>query len=35
MSFSFWRRKRDEELDDEIESHLKMAARERVERESL
>ena len=32
MSFSFWRRKRDEELDDEIESHLKMATRERVER---
>ena len=32
MSFLFWRRKRSEELDDEIESHLKMAARERVER---
>jgi predicted permease len=32
MSFLFWRRKKVEELDDEIESHLKMAARERVER---
>ena len=31
MSFLFWRRKRDQELDDEIESHLRMAARERVE----
>src|SRR5580693_8076317 len=31
MSFRFWRKRR-EELDDEIESHLKMAARERVER---
>jgi predicted permease len=32
MSFLFWRRKREAELDDEIDSHLKMAARERVER---
>ncbi len=32
MSFLFWRRKRSDDLDDEVESHLKMAARERVER---
>lgn len=33
MSFLFWRRKqRDEELDEEIQSHLNMAARDRVER---
>jgi predicted permease len=32
MSLLFWRRKKDEDLDDEIESHLKMAVRERVER---
>lgn len=32
MRFLFWRRKRDEELDEEIQSHLRMAARDRVER---
>jgi len=32
MNFRFWRNKRSEDLDDEIDSHLKMAARERVER---
>ena len=33
MKFFFWRRKkREEELDDEIESHLRMAAQDRVER---
>src|ERR1700689_2609918 len=31
MRFLFWR-KRDEELDEELQSHLRMAARERVER---
>lgn len=32
MNFLFWRRKqRDEELNDEIESHLRMAARDRME----
>src|SRR5579864_5224001 len=33
MKFFFWRlKKREEELDDEIESHLRMAAQDRVER---
>ena len=32
MRFPFWRRSRQEELRDEIASHLQMAARERVER---
>src|ERR1017187_6811478 len=32
MRFLFWRRKRDDELDEEIQSHLRMAARERVGR---
>ena len=33
MNFLFWRRKnRDEELDEELQSHLRMAARDRVER---
>jgi hypothetical protein len=33
VRFFFWRRKqRDEELDDEIQSHLNMALRDRVER---
>src|SRR5882724_6298180 len=32
MNFGFWRRKRDKELDAEIQSHLNMAARDRVER---
>ena len=32
MRFLFWRRSRQEELSDEIESHLQMAAREREER---
>ena len=32
MRFLFWRRSRQEELSEEIESHLQMAARERVER---
>ena len=31
MRFPLWRRKR-EELDEEIESHLQMAIRERIER---
>ncbi|MGB7024649.1 MAG: ABC transporter permease [Candidatus Acidiferrales bacterium] len=32
MRFPFWRRARQEELGEEIESHLRMAAREREER---
>jgi predicted permease len=33
MNLLFWRRKnRDEELDEELQSHLRMAARDRVER---
>ncbi len=32
MRLFFWRRKKDEELDEEIRSHLRMAARDRVER---
>ena len=33
MKFPFWRRqRRDEELEDEIRSHLEMAARDRIER---
>jgi hypothetical protein len=33
MSFQFWRRRQhDEELDAEIQSHLNMAARDRLER---
>src|SRR5579872_794845 len=32
MRFPFWRRSRQEELGEEIESHLRMAAREREER---
>jgi predicted permease len=32
MKFFFWRRNKDEELDEEIQSHLRMAARDRVER---
>jgi predicted permease len=33
MNFLFWRRKnRDEELDEELQSHLRMAERDRVER---
>ena len=32
MRFPFWRRSRQEELADEIESHLRMAVRERKER---
>jgi predicted permease len=32
MRIPFWRRKQDRELDDEIESHLRMASRDRVER---
>src|SRR5262249_17522907 len=29
---SFWRRKREKDLDDEVRSHLEMAARERIDR---
>src|SRR6185437_7371415 len=32
MRFPFWRRSRQEDLGEEIESHLRMAAREREER---
>ena len=32
MKFPLWRRRRDEELEDEIRSHLEMAARDRIER---
>jgi predicted permease len=32
VRFPLWRRKRDEQLDDEIQSHLKMAKRDRIER---
>ena len=32
MKFPFWRRRRNEELDNEINDHLRMAIRERVER---
>jgi predicted permease len=33
VTFSFWRRpKRDEELEEELRSHLEMAARDRIER---
>ena len=32
MRFSFWRRSRQEELGEEIEGHLRMAARERADR---
>src|SRR5579862_2671636 len=33
MNFLFWRRRnRDEELDEELQSHLRMATRDRVER---
>src|SRR5258708_16340007 len=32
MRFPFWRRRREEELDEEINSHLRLAARDRSER---
>ncbi len=32
MRFSFWRRRRDQELGEEIQSHLEMAKRDRIER---
>ena len=32
MRFPFWRRSRQQELGEEIESHLRMAAREHEER---
>ena len=32
MRFLFWRKRRQEELSEEIQSHLEMAARERMER---
>src|SRR5262245_2147332 len=32
MKFPLWRRRRDEELEEEIRSHLEMAARDRIER---
>ncbi len=33
MTFSFWRRKRrDSELEEELQSHLQMAARDRTDR---
>jgi len=32
MRFLFWRRKREEELDEELQSHLRMATQDRVER---
>jgi predicted permease len=32
MKFPLWRRKQDEQLDDEIKSHLEMAKRDRVDR---
>ena len=36
MKFLFWRRRRDDELNEELNNHLQMAARERIERgESL
>ena len=32
MKISFWRQKREEEFDEELQSHLQMAARDRMER---
>src|SRR5262245_32248923 len=32
MKFPLWRRRRDEELEEEIRSHLEMATRDRIER---
>jgi hypothetical protein len=32
MKFPFWRRRREEELEEEIQSHLQMAIRDRMER---
>jgi hypothetical protein len=32
MNFRFWRHKRDEELDEEIQSHLRMSEREHIAR---
>src|SRR5437870_2215021 len=32
MKFPLWRRRQDEELEEEIQSHLEMAKRDRIER---
>src|SRR5580658_5039314 len=32
MKFAFWRRQRQEELDEEIQAHLQLAIQERIER---
>src|SRR5438552_18783961 len=32
MRFPLWRRRRDEELQEEVDSHLQMATRERLDR---